>query len=371
MDIRMRFVCTQQNLLKGLSSVAPLAGKNKQLPILSYILCEAKQGVLHVTATDLELGVHSIVPGKVEEDGTCAVNARKLFEYVGQIPATNPLYLSVEKDQLKVTTEGFTANFPTTSAEDFPLIPTPGEKSPVSLPAAALCQALNHTVFAAAKDETRPEIHSVFVKGEGSTLSLAATDSFRLAEQRLDIPALSEPFSFLLPLPTTQEIIRLFRDEEDQITLSIHPNYITIQGSISELSSRLIEGTYPAYQSIIPTSHTFSGSIEQPVFVRALRTLAVFLPRDSKRIRIVGKKEQSYLELSVGGESGEGSVQLPFEGEPQAVDIVFNIQYLLEGVQHIEEDRCLLHLGGADQPGVLKPQDSNRSSVYVIMPIQQ
>lgn len=366
----MRFVCRQQNLLQGLSQVASLAGKNKQLPILNYVLCQAKEGVLTLTCTDLEVGAQVIVAGKVEGEGVCVVNARKVLEYVQQLPGTHPLELHLHEDRrLSITTQGFEASFPLADTEEFPLLPAAPHDTPITIPMDIFCTALTDTVFAAAREETRPELRSIFVRGADSEIRLAATDSFRLAEEVITLETPVEEFSFLLPLSAAQEVIRLFSDQE-AATLHLHSTYVVFRAEGRELSSRLVEGTYPNYQQIIPTHHRVQGMLEKAALGRALKTLAVFLPRDSRRIQLLIRPDEKTMYLQVGGEVGQGKVQLPWTSGGEPIDVLFNVQYLLEGVLHLPGNECELSFGSATEPMVMRPGDKARTYVYVVMPIQ-
>jgi len=366
----MKFICTKDNLLAGLSHVTPLAGRNHQLPILSHVLCQVQEGVLHLTCTDLELGVHTTVAGKVEGEGGFTVGARKLFEYIQQLPGTNPLYLTIDHGRLSITTEGFKAHFPVSEVDEFPLLPTAPDKGAIVLPASQLCQALQHTVFSAAKEETRPEIHSVFFKAMEKEVRLAATDSFRLSEEVIQVEESLGDFSFLLPLATAQEIIRLF-NEQDELTLIPHENYLTVESEGSELSSRLVEGVYPDYRHIIPTTFRLEGKVERDALVRGLKTVAIFLSRDSRRVQVQFIPAEESIKIRVmGSEMGEGEVVIPFKGAGEPMEALFNVQYLLEGLQHVESKECLIQCSGANDPTLLKPVGLDRQYLYVVMPIQ-
>ncbi|MEX2055230.1 MAG: DNA polymerase III subunit beta, partial [Candidatus Andersenbacteria bacterium] len=268
----MKFICTQENLTSGLSKVVPLAGRNTQLPILQNILLELRDGVLHLTCTDLEIGVHTAVPGKIESDGGCTVVARKFMEYIQQLPTSHPLQLELKDGSLHVDTQGFHAHFPTTSEDDFPLLPQAAVSESITLQADVVCRGLTHTIFSAARDETRPEIHSVYMKCTGGEIRIAATDSFRLTEEVINLEEEAAPFTFLLPLTTAQEVVRLFND---QTTIEFLPqaNHITFQSENLTLSSRLIDGKYPDYQQIIAQSFVTTGQIEREVLLRALKSL--------------------------------------------------------------------------------------------------
>ncbi len=365
----MRFICTQNNLSRGLMQVAPLAGRNTQLPVLQNVLCQLKEGMLHLTGTDLEIGVRTSVPGKIQAEGGWAVSARKLFEFVQQLPRDNPLTLTKEGQRLVVETERFKAAFPTVEADDFPLLPSGAATTVFSLPATLFCEGLSATLFAAAKENTRPEIHSVFVRGGDGVIHLAATDSFRLSEQVITTQDGAGDFSFLLPLHTAHEIIRLFGREE---VLTLHPqeNYIIFQAGGVELSSRLIEGAYPDYQYIIPTNYRLEGVVERDLLSQALKTVAVFLPRDSRRVVLEAAPHEERLTVRVASGGGEGEVVVPFQAQGEGLSALFNIQYLLEGLQHLTGERCRVQFSGATEPAVLRPEKQTERYLYVVMPIQ-
>lgn len=366
----MKFVCTQEKLLQGLARVTPLAGRNRQLPILEHVLLQLKEGLLHVTCTDLEIGVHTTIPGKVESEGSCTTPARKILEYVQQLPSNHPLTCEITKKSLRLTTTGFTAEFPVAAADDFPLLPQTASTTTIELPAAQLCAGLHRTLFAAARDETRPEIHSVFVRGEDKTLTLAATDSFRLGEELITIPDGTINLSLLLPLATAQEIVRLFADYE-QVKITPHDTHLTVATDDLELSSRLVDGRYPDYQQIIPQQFATTSVVSRDELMRALKTLLVFLPRDSRRVHLTVNPSKEEIKLAVGGsENGQGDVELSCSGSGSAVDILFNIQYLLEGLQHLDGDEVQLQLVSATEPAVLTSTEQTNKYRYVVMPIQ-
>ncbi|MEX2054794.1 MAG: hypothetical protein WD972_01305, partial [Candidatus Andersenbacteria bacterium] len=137
------------------------------------------------------------------------------------------------------------------------------------------------------------------------------------------------------------------------------------------LSSRLIDGKYPDYQQIIPQSFVTTGQIEREVLLRALKTLLVFLPRDSRRVQVVVTPANSTLKLSVlGGETGAGEVELEFNSEGKELQILFNIQYLIEGLQSMSDRHCELKFVGNTDPAIIQPVSEDAKYLYVVMPIQ-
>jgi len=365
----MKFISTHGNLLKGLSAVSPLAGRNTQLPALQHVLLEVKEGILNLTCTDLEVGAHVAVTGKAEKDGRCTVPARQLLEYVQQLPVAEPLVVELKKNRLSVTTKGFSASFPVSEVEDFPLLPQATDEGGVTLDGRLLSQAFGRCVFAAARDEARPEIYSLLIQAKGNEMRIAATDSFRLAEQVLKLEE-EHTFSFLLPINAANEVARLF-SASDQLTVQVQDNFVAWQAEGVYLTARLVDGTYPDYRQIIPSKFLTSGVVKRDELIRALKVLGVFLPRDSRRVNLAVKPDKDLLELSVAGsEAGEGKVGLVFDGTGEDVEALFNIQYLLEGVQHGHGDNYEVSLSGASDPIMLRPPDKASQYVYIVMPIQ-
>ncbi len=366
----MKFTCTQENLVRGLSQVVPVAGRNSQLPILQNILLQVENGVLTLTATDLEIGIRTSVGGKGEEEGVWAVPARRLFEYVQQLPSGKQVVLHVKGEGgMKVQTQGYRASFPVVSGEDFPLLPEGNRESSVTVPTEQFTTGLAGVLFSAARDTTRPEIRSVYVVSNDDGIRVVATDSFRLAEARIDYKG-DEELSLLVPLSSAQEIVRVFADHEDPITLSIHESHVVVYGSETELSSRLVEGKYPDYQQIIPSSFTGQATFSRTEMIRALKTLLVFLPRESRRVGLdIAPGSKKMIAHVAGSESGQGDVEIAIEGSGNDVQIVVNIQYLLEGLQHIAGDKVEMSFSGPHDPVVVRPTVKG-SYVYVVMPIQ-
>lgn len=365
----MKFTCTQENLLQGLTQTTPVAGRNSQLPILQHVLLQAQQNTLHLTSTDLEVGVHTNIGGKLIQEGSVTLPARSFLEYIQQLPNSHPISIEKKGNNILVNTKGFNAQFPTADPDDFPLLPEGGDGAPINLDAAALTEALAQTIFAAARDETRPEIRSIYLQSSGGDLQIAATDSFRLAESIIPLPG-QQDFSLLLPLNTAHEVVRLFSGVKS-LQLIPHKNHVMFYGDGVELSSRLIDGHYPDYRQIIPSTWKTSLIIPNQEFLRALKTLAVFLPRDSRRVQLTIKPDASTMLAKVlGSETGQGDVKMQITADGEEVTTLVNIQYLLEGIQHMPGKEIELRLIGEQDPLVFRPTNTHQRYLYVVMPIQ-
>ncbi len=365
----MKFTCTQENLLRGVSQAAPIAGRNSQLPILQNILLRVDNNVLSLTTTDLEIGVISSIGGKMDQEGSCVIPARRFMDYIQQLPKTSPVVLEEKEGRLFVTAKGFTAQFLSGDPDEYPLLPEGATEGVVKVPGAIFCSAVSQTVFSAAREETRPEIRSVSIVVKDGGIHVAATDSFRLAEYTAVLQS-SIDFSLLLPLASAQEVVRLFH-AQDEIVISLHDNYVSFVSGDIHVTSRLVDGEYPKYEDIIPVGHNTHIQIEKDEFLRALKTLSVFLPKESRRVSLSIRPKDGLLTARVaGGEMGQGEVVLHCEGDGDDVDVLMNIQYLMDGIAHFSGNICEGYFLGPFDPVVFKRQGKEDAYVYVVMPIQ-
>lgn len=365
----MKFTCTQKNLLHGISQVAPIAGRNSQLPILQNVLIQAQGNILTLTTTDLEIGIKTVVGGKMESEGSCALPAKRLLEYVQQLPGGNPVTLEKKEGKVLISTKGFRAQFLSADPDEYPLLPENTQDNSIQVSSEMFCGAISQTVFSAAREETRPEIRSVFVVWKNGGVHVAATDGFRLAEYTAKLSS-QDGVSILIPLTSAQEIVRVFHEQGD-IGIVLHDNYVSFNGGGIELTSRLVDGQYPNYEGIIPTRHTTHITVERDELLRALKTLSVFLPKESRRVSLEIRPKKGSLVLRVaGGEVGQGDVSLDVDGDGEDMDVLINIQYLIEGLSHFSGSAVEGYFSGPFDPVVLKRQGENDAYLYIIMPIQ-
>ena len=205
------------------------------------------------TSTNLEVGIRSRIRGKIDIEGSFTVQAKLLAEYVSLLPNER---IDVElKDQiLHLKCAGHATAMKGISSEEFPLIPEVKREKEVIVQAAALKEAIQKTAFAVATDDTRPEISGVFCAQSEKLLTLAATDSYRLAEKTIPVEKSSGSFRLILPLRTLQDLLRVL-GEEEMAQFYLSDNQILFVVGETEIVSRLIEGQYPDYKQIIPTEY--------------------------------------------------------------------------------------------------------------------
>jgi len=368
----MKFTCTKENLYRGLSVVNHLAGKNTTLPILNNVLLKAENGLLELSTTNLEVGIKCQVRGKIDNEGAFTVQARLLTDYVNLLPS-DAIDLQVKDSELNVACQQFKTKIKGVNAEDFPLIASIDAKGSLSLSLSAFKEALGQTLFSVAMDETRPEISGVLFHLTGKHLILAATDSFRLAERKLELPqAVTEEAKFIVPFRTLQELNRILSEDEgeDALTIAWTENQVGFSFSGIELISRLIEGQYPDYHQIIPTNFKTEALFDTKECVQLVKSAALFCRAGINDIQFNVDSDKGTLEVKAANtQVGENKAGMTAETTGDTNEIVFNYRYVLDGLQNINSDKVRLKLIDRHNPGVFIPEGKN-DYTYIIMPIK-
>jgi DNA polymerase-3 subunit beta len=365
----------QENLARGLGIVSRAVSSRATLPVLANVLLKTDNAGLTLTATNLEIGINCWVPGKVEAEGEITVPAKLLTDLVASLPNQRiDLQLSAKDRTLKVTCGGSRSSIKGIDADEFPVVAAIGEAPATSVDARALREALGEVVFAAATDESRPILTGVLTKLAGSEMTLAAADNYRIAVRTL---ALAQPVaaetSIVVPGRSLAELMRILPDAEQPIEITITPNKSQVLFHVEgiDLVSRLIEGQFPNYEPVIPTSHASRAVIDREAFLAGARRASIFA-RDSANIVKVELGGDGTSEVSItahAADVGDNADAIEASVEGQATTIAFNARYLIDVLSNLGAEEAALELSGPLAPGVVRGIGKG-DYVHVIMPVR-
>ncbi len=363
----MKAVCAKEVFEYGISLTERFTGKNINLPVLNTILIEADTRTLTVTATNLEYAVQISVPAKVQSPGKVTVPAKILTQVIQSIQEEN-IELEGKNETLVVKTPSREGKIIGVRSDDFPLIPKIKKTHTYSFSSLALVDGIAKILPAVSTSEFKPELNGIFFKIAPQELTLAATDTFRLAEKKIKIPGgEAEAKTFILPGKIGQEIVRIFGDEEREVTLSLGENQIEISTGDIRILSRLIDGLFPEYSAIIPKSFSTSLFLPKNEFASAIRSSSIF---SSKLQDVHLAFSQKKVEIKAeNAEIGLTTISLPCELTGKPLTMNFNYRFLLDGVGGATEDELFFGANDANTPALLRNK-SDASFSYVIMPIR-
>lgn len=345
------------------------------MPILSNVLIATEDGRLKLSATNLELAITARLGAQVDVEGETTVPARLLTDLVKSLPAQQ-IDLALEGNKLKLHCNGSSWELPTTKASDFPNIPEAEADSGVEVPAATLRTLIDQVVFAAAREDNRPVLMGVLTRFEGSRFSMVAADGYRMAMRYADLErAVGKALSLLIPAITLSEVSRIIRSEDGIVYISVLDgrNQVMFHHNNVDVVSQLIDGKFPDVEQLIPKTASTSTRLEIPDFLSACKRAEIFA-RDANgttRFKIATEGEVTVSAQAQAG--GSGSERVAAEVVGNAMEIAFNVRYLIDVLNVVETDRILLETNNTNAPGVVRPLQDDGSTdsnfVYIVMPM--
>jgi len=359
---------TQENLARALGSVGRLVSARASLPVLSNILLCTDGNRLRLSATNLEIGINYWVGSKVEQEGSLTVPARLLTDFVTSLPA-GVINLESSGAILTISSPHFESKINGLAADDFPTIPQITDEPAVRLSSAVLKEALSRVVIAASLDEARPVLAGVYLRAENGELVVAATDSYRLAEKRLQLPDGSTAFQVIVPARTIQEVLRLLGDVSDEVEIYLDDTQVMFRLGDVELVSRLIEGRFPPYQQIIPTRAESSFDIDTAEFARLVKVAGLFARESAGSVRLAIREDGEIAVSSADSEVGGNKSTAECEVAGGDNEVSLNARYLQDATTVMKSARMRFSMTDKLSACVLAPADDD-SYVHVIMPLR-
>lgn len=374
----MKFTCLRDNLARGLLTVMHVSGKNVTLPILNNVLIRAKEGVVELTSTNLEIAIVAEIRAKVDVVGTFTVPVRTLADYVQLTGGEQITVELVGGKELLVTTQTTKTKVRGEAADEFPIIPPIDQGTSFKFNTAQLREALSRVVFAVSRSEVRPELGGVLFhlnqEQNKGTLLLAATDSYRLSEKRVAVQneEKEREVRVIVPARTVQEIIRVLMVTQDEITaVSIGEGQLAVTIQDTKIVSRLVEGKYPDYRQIIPGTFNAEALLDTTALVQQVRAASIFSTTGVNAVSVGLAPGEGRVSLrSASAQTGEFEAALEGELTGNEYTVLLNHRYVLEGLQHIETPKVRMKLVSGDAPCVFYPEGKS-DFLYIVMPIKQ
>jgi DNA polymerase-3 subunit beta len=373
----MKVTCLQENLAKGLGIVTRAVSPRNVLPVLGNVLLATEDGRLKLAATNLEIGITYWLGAKVEEEGSITVPARTITDFVNTLPNEKiRMVLDSRRQSLNLHCEAFTSDIKGVDAQEFPLLPGANLGDGIALNVADLREMITQTTIAAATDDTRPVLTGVLVRLEGDRLTLAAADGFRLSMREAKLSAsVRDAVSVIIPARALSELARLVGDQDETVWMVLPSGrgQAVFRLKEAELSSSLIDGTFPDFQPIIPRSYNTHAVLSTAQFLKACKAADIFARQASHSARLTitpgAGSEPGKLQVNAtAAETGQGETVIDASVEGAAIEIAFNVKYLVDVLTVVNTPNVSLETTGPASPGVIRPV-GREDFTHVIMPM--
>lgn len=365
----MKATILQSNFAKALGQVSRIVSNRTTLPVLGNVLISAKKGKMLLSATDLEIGITTLLAGKVEEEGEITVPARLLSDFILN-NSDDTVIISTAETKVNLKSEHYEANINGISAEEFPTVPeAPGEGGS-KIKRLDFVDAVKKVIIAAATDETRPTLAGVYFCFSDRKLTLVATDSYRLAEKKISLEEKTEESKIIVPARTMAEILRLASTSEniESITLLAVENQVYFLLGEVLVVSRVIEGAFPNYRQIIPSSFKINVEVDHKDFLAAIKMASLFAKDAANNISLK-TKETAVVVASALSQIGSATSSLPAIVSGGEVTASFNARYILDILQVIPAGKIALKLNDSSSAAMVVP-DKDKDYIYIVMPLK-
>ena len=371
----MKLVIERAVLLKALGPIQSVVERRGTIPILANVKLDATKDGLSLTATDMDIAIVEHVASQVETKGSTTVPAHMFYEIVRKLPDGSNIQLSKGADAAKLTITAGQSRFSlaTLPVDDFPVM-AEGDLAHTFSITGAECKALvEKTRFAISTEETRYYLNGIYLhaaKNNGAAvLRAVATDGHRLARMEVGLPEGAEQIpGVIVPRKTVGELYKLVEEGADTVEIALSENKIRFSVSGAVIVSKLIDGTFPDYERVIPTGNDKVMEVSGRDFANAVDRVSVITSEKSRGIKLAlsGNK----LNLSANSaEQGTASEELSVSYGADAVEIGFNSRYLLDMMQQVKGDMAQFVFADSNSPTIVR-DPADVGALYVIMPMR-
>ena len=369
----MQFVIKRDTLLKSLNFVQGVVEKKNTLPILSNVLLQVKNKKLSIIATDLDIIFHDEINNvDIIKEGSSTTSAAILYDILRKISSNSQLNFELKSEnKLSLKSENSDFNLNCLPTDNFPTFSDEFEGGEIILNNKRFLNLLNKTRISISNDDTRHYLNGIFLhltEAHGRNfLTGVATDSHRLSSSSLEIDS-SKFNSIILPRKTVFQLCSLLSESTDQLNMQTSENKIKFTLGNMKLISKVIDGKFPDYKKVVPTSNNKILTVSTKDFINSIERVASVSLDRKEGVKLVINKDN--IQLSVNSaNSGEGNERIKAEFNSENLNISFNSKYLTDIASEIEDKSLKINLKDSVSPVLIEDQ-SDKNSYYVIMPMK-
>ena len=370
----MKFTISSSALLATLSTTGKVVSNKNTLPILDYFLFDLKDGILKVTASDLETTLISTVAvDNVEREGTIAAPVKLMLDSLKEF-SEQPLTIEADENTWEITVswKSGSLKIPGTSGLGYPALPElADDKSEVDMDVDMMIGGINKTIFATADDHLRPIMNGIYVNIAEGEVTFVATDAHKLVKYnaQAEVPAAS---SFILPKKPSSLLRSILLKEENAVKVAFDKKNVVFNLSGSTLVCRLIEGVYPNYNAVIPAANPNQVIVDRAELLNAI-----------KRVAVCSNQATNLVEFNIAANSinlatkdldfsysAQETVMCAYEGSP--ITIGFKSTFLVDILSNIETPSVVIELADSTRAGVFKPlydEPQSATTLMLLMPM--
>lgn len=365
----MKIVTNRENLLEPLQKIGGVVERRQTLPILANILVNASNGIMSLTATDLEVELKTHTTVQCDGESEFTLPARKMLDICKALPEQAEIVIEVEEDKIKIKSGRSRFTLSVLPARDYPVVEPSASTTVLKIKEKDLKRLIDQTSFAMAQQDVRYYLNGLLLEITHQTIRTVATDGHRLAlcELKQSISPDNE-LQVILPRKAVLELSRLLSDQDVEITVEMSSNYIKVLLKPSLFTSKLIDGRFPEYQRVMPTGTDKILEADKNLLKQSLTRASILSNEKYRGINF--SVMEGVLQLQAHNpeqEEAEEEMEVKYQGED--IKIGFNVGYLIDALNAIVEPQVIMELKDSDSSALLYGKGNNDSK-YVVMPMR-
>ena len=371
----MKLTIERATLLKSLAHVQSVVERRNTIPILSNVLIEAEAGRVRLTATDMDLTINDEIEADVAEAGATTAPAHTFYDIVRKLPDGAQVEITTAGDSSQMILRAGRSTFTlsTLPREDFPAAGVTDLPQRFALQANELKNLIDRTRFAISTEETRYYLNGIYLHAAATenlpVLRAVATDGHRLARFEMPLPETASNMpGVIVPRKTVTELRKLLDESESAVDISLSETRICFAFDTTVLTSKLIDGTFPDYERVIPVGNDKVLTVDCGSFASAVDRVSTISTEKSRAVKMA-LKDGSMVLSATSAENGSAIEEIEVEYPGPGIEIGFNSRYLLDIAQQIEGESAQFTMADAASPTIVQDV-SDTSALYVLMPMR-
>ncbi len=373
----MKFVVSSSALLKQLSAINGVITSNPVVPILENFLCDIQNGVLKVTASDLQTTVMTELEVDTQDKGSIAVPARILIDTLKNLPE-QPVTFTVDASTYTVEIQSENGRYRLSgeNATDFPKVPMVEDGHEVEMPSDVLANAVSNTIFATSTDELRPAMTGVYVNLNGADSTFVATDGHRLIRYRRDDIGSGSKSSIIIPRKALTLLRSVLPAENVSVSVKFNASnaffkFAGASGGNIQMVCRLIDERYPDYENVIPSDNNNTMTVNRAVLLSSLKRIAIYANKTTHQVRLKVAENQLHISAEDIDFSNEANETVACEHTSEEIEIGFNARFLIEMLSNLDTKDVVFRFSQPNRAGLIEPseKEDHEDVLMLVMPV--
>ncbi len=363
----MKITCNRQQLVEAVSNVQRAVSTKSSVPALEGILLRTKENTVELCGYDLEIGMTTVIPASIEEEGSIVLSARLFADIVRRMPEDTIFIGADEKFMTTITSGASEYSIVGISAQEFPELPSINAEMPFTMSQTVLKSMIRQTIFAVADSDAKPIHTGTLFEISGGKIRLVAVDGYRLAVREEPISC-DGSTNFVVPKKTLSEVLKLIKDEEGDLVLHVGRRHILFTIGSYTVISRLLEGEFLDYNAAIPKVSSMQGVVKTRAFIESVERVSLLITdRLKSPVRCVFSGSE--IRISCSTSIGRANDQIAAQFEGGEVEMGFNNHYLLDALRNTEGDEVRVELNGPLSPMKILPREGD-SFLFLVLPVR-